>query len=89
MKSVTHLRTITLVAALGLGLTLAAHAAGQGEAEALNKAAVSLAQATQIAEKQDSGKTIAAEFDIEKGRPLWEIRVLGTESPRFSWRLFS
>ena len=78
MKSVTHPRTITLAAALGLGLTLAAYAAGPGEAEALNKATVSLAQATQIAEKQDSGKTIAAEFDIEKGRPLWEIRVLGT-----------
>ena len=78
MKPVTHLRTIASAIALGLGLTLAAHAAGPSEAEALSKATVSLAQATQIAEKQDSGKTIAAEFDIEKGRPLWEIRVLGT-----------
>ena len=45
--------------------------------ELLNKATVSLTQATQIAEKQEQGKTISAEFDIEKDRPLWEVKVLG------------
>ena len=79
MKNTTHIRTITLAAALGLGMTSAAHAVGPREAEALSKATVSLSQATEIAEKQESGKTIAAEFDIEKNRPLWEVKVLGNE----------
>ncbi len=75
MKTTTHIRTITLAAALGM--TLAAHATGSREAEALNNATVPLAQATQIAEKQEPGKTISAEFDIEKDRPLWQVKVLG------------
>jgi uncharacterized membrane protein YkoI len=77
MKTTTHVRTITLAAALGFGMTLAAHAVGPREAEALNKATVQLTQATQIAEKQEPGKTISVEFDIEKDRPLWEVKVLG------------
>ncbi len=77
MQTTTHIRIITLAAALSLGMPLAAHAAGPREAEALNKATVTLTQATQIAEKQEPGKTISAEFDIEKDRPLWEVKVLG------------
>lgn len=80
MKTTTHIRTITLaVAALGLGMTLAAHAVSPREAEALNKTMVSLTQATQIAEKQEPSKTISVEFDIEKDVPLWEVKVLGKE----------
>ena len=66
-----------MATALGLGIPLAANAVGPREAEALNKTTVTLAQATQIAEKQEPGKTISAEFDIEKDRPLWEVKVLG------------
>ncbi len=80
MKTTTHIRTITMVvAALGLGMTMAAHAVSPREAEALNKTMVSLAQATQIAEKQEPSKTISVEFDIEKDVPLWEVKVLGKE----------
>ena len=77
MQTTTQIRIITLATALGLGMPLAANAAGPHEAEALNKATVTLAQATQIAERQEPGKTISAEFDIEKDRPLWEVKVLG------------
>ncbi|MHB8729304.1 MAG: PepSY domain-containing protein [Sulfuricaulis sp.] len=80
MKTTTHIRTITLaVAVLGLGMTMAAHAVSPREAAALNKTDVSLTQATQLAEKQEPGKTISVEFDIEKGVPLWEVKVLGKE----------
>jgi uncharacterized membrane protein YkoI len=80
MKTTTHIRTIALAAAaLGLGMTMAAHAVSPSEAEALNKTMVSLTQATQIAEKQEPGKTISVEFDIEKNVPLWEVKVLGKE----------
>ena len=79
MKTTTHICTTTLAAVLGLGMTLAAHAVSSSEAEALNKATVSLTQATQIAEKQEPSKTISVEFDIEKNLPLWEVRVLGNE----------
>jgi len=76
MKTTTR-RSITLAIALGVGMSLAAEATGPRETEALNKATVPLTQAVQIAEKQEPGKTISAEFDIEKDRPLWEVKVLG------------
>ncbi len=79
MKTTTHICTTTLAAVLGLGMTLAAHAVSSSEAEALNKATVSLTQATQIAEKQEPSKTISVEFDIEKNLPLWEVKVLGKD----------
>ena len=77
MKTITPIHTLTLAAVLGLGMSSAVQAAGSREADALNKATVSLSQATQIAEKQEPGKTIGAEFDIEKDRALWEVKVLG------------
>ncbi len=77
MKTTTSIRTLTFAAVLGLGLSSTVYAVGSREAEALDKATVSLAQATQIAEKQEPGKTIGAEFDIEKDRALWEVKVLG------------
>ena len=77
MKTTTSIRTLTFAAVLGVGLSSTVYAVGSREAEALDKATVSLAQATQIAEKQEPGKTIGAEFDIEKDRALWEVKVLG------------
>ena len=71
-----QLNTISIAIALSLGTIVSAHAAGSREAEALDKATIQLVQATQIAEKQESGKTIKAEFDIEKDKPLWEVKVL-------------
>ena len=58
-----QLNTISIAIALSLGTIVSAHAAGSREAEALDKATIQLVQATQIAEKQESGKTIKAEFD--------------------------
>lgn len=59
-------------------MALSVHAQGTREADIFAKATVSLSQATQLVEKQDQSKTIGAEFDIEKGRPLWEIKTLGS-----------
>lgn len=78
MKTKLDLRAISLATVLGLATVLTAHAAGPREADALAKATVSLSQATQIAEKQESGKTIGAEFDIEKDKGVWEIKVLSS-----------
>jgi len=77
MKTTTPIRTLTLAATLGLAMSSSAYAVSSREAEALDKATVSLTQATQIAEKQEPGKTIGAEFDIEKDRAIWEVKVLG------------
>jgi len=77
MKTTTSIRTLTFAAVLGLGMSSTVYAVGSREADALNKSTVSLTQATQIAEKQEPGKTIGAEFDIEKDRALWEVKVLG------------
>lgn len=77
MKTTLSVSTLTLAITLGLGMSSVAHAVSSREADALNKSTVSLAQATQIAEKQEAGKTIGAEFDIEKNRAIWEVKVLG------------
>ena len=77
MKTISRINALTLAAALGLGTTFAVHAAEPLEAQALAKATVSLSQASQIAEKQEAGKTIGAEFDTEKNQAIWEIKVLG------------
>lgn len=82
MKTPTSISKLTLALTLGLGLSSAAYAVNSREADALNKSTVSLMQASQIAEKQESGKTINAEFDIEKDRPIWEVKVLGNAGVR-------
>lgn len=66
------------VLAAAIGSSVAAHADGMHEADLLAKASISLSQAAQLAEKQDQSKTIHAEFDVEKSRPLWEIKTLGS-----------
>lgn len=77
MKTPKTINMLTLAITLGLGFSSTANAASSREADALNKSTVSLTQAAQIAEKQEPGKTINAEFDIEKDRPIWEVKVLG------------
>ena len=46
------------------------------EDKALGSATVSLVQAVDIGEKKGQGKTAGAEFDIEKDRPIWEVKIL-------------
>jgi uncharacterized membrane protein YkoI len=65
---------IVPTAALVLTVCLPAQAAS--EAEMLASAKVLLPQAVQIAERQEPGKAIGAEFDIERGKPIWEVQVL-------------
>jgi uncharacterized membrane protein YkoI len=73
--------TYALVAATVVCLGGAAHAeaATSREAQALASATVSIVNAVDIGEKQGKGKTVGAEFDIEKGLPIWEVRILGAE----------
>lgn len=75
MKTTLSMSMLTL--AITLVLSSTANAVSSREADALNKSTVSLMQASQIAEKQEAGKTINVEFDIEKDRPIWEVKVLG------------
>lgn len=76
MKTKLSISTLTLAVTLALGMSTA-NAVSSREADALTKSTVSLTQAAQIAEKQEQGKTIGAEFDIEKDRGIWEVKVLG------------
>lgn len=70
-----------LVAATVLSLAGAAHAqaATSREAQALASATVSIVKAVEIGEKQGQGKTVGAEFDIEKGLPIWEVKILSAD----------
>ena len=74
----TTLRNRVLVTAMGFTASFAVHAVEPTEGEMLTKAIVSLTQAVQIAEKQEAGKTIGAEFDVENNKAVWEIKVLGS-----------
>ena len=77
MTTTFTLRNLVVVTTLGLTASFAVDAAGPRESEMLAKATVSLTQAAQIAEKQGAGKTIGAEFDVEKDKAVWEVKVLG------------
>jgi len=73
--------TYAVVAATAVCLGGAAHAeaATSREAQALASATVSIVRAVDIGEKQGHGKTVGAEFDIEKGLPIWEVKILGVD----------
>ena len=73
--------TYAIIAATVACLGGAAHAqaAASREAQALASATVSMVRAVEIGEKQGQGKTVGAEFDIEKGLPIWEVKILGAD----------
>ncbi len=73
--------TYAIVAATVACLGGAAHAeaATSREAQALASATVSIVKAVDIGEKQGQGKTVGAEFDIEKGLPIWEVKILSAD----------
>jgi uncharacterized membrane protein YkoI len=54
-----------------------AQATSSKEADALSAAKVSLVQAVDMLEKDGKGKTVGAEFDIEKDIAIWEVKMLG------------
>lgn len=76
MNKRRHIYAWALAAAIVFGATANVQGASSREAQALGSATVSLTQAVEIGEKQGQGKTIGAEFDIEKERPVWEVKVL-------------
>ena len=78
MMKTLRISSLILTTALATGASLSVRADDMHEADQLAKAKVSLGQAVQLAEKADQGKTLDAEFDIEKGHPLWEIKTLGS-----------
>jgi uncharacterized membrane protein YkoI len=55
----------------------AVHATSSKEADALSAAKISLVQAVDMLEKDGKGKTVGAEFDIEKDIAIWEVKILG------------
>ena len=55
-----------------------AQALNSRESKALAGATVSLSQAVDIGEKQGLGKSVGVEFDIEKDRALWEVKILNS-----------
>lgn len=69
--------SLAFLAIVSFGGLAHAQALNSRETQALSRATVSLSQAVEISEKQGLGKSVGAEFDIEKGRALWEVKVLG------------
>jgi uncharacterized membrane protein YkoI len=62
-----------------LGVATHAEATTSREDQALASATVSIAEAVEIGENKGQGKTVGAEIDIEKGLPIWEVRILGAD----------
>jgi uncharacterized membrane protein YkoI len=70
-----------MVAATALCLAGVAHADSgtSHEAQALASSAISIVKAVDIGEKLGHGKTVGVEFDVEKGLPIWEVKILGAD----------
>ncbi len=69
---------LAILAMVSFGGLAQAQALNSRETQALSSATVSLPQAVEIGEKQALGKSVGAEFDIEKGRAVWEVKVLNS-----------
>ena len=82
MNKTLRVSSLILGTALATSASLSVRADDMHEADQLAKAKVSLGQAVQLAEKPDQSKTLNAEFDIEKGHPLWEVKTLGAAGVR-------
>lgn len=77
MNIVNPAYVTALVVFMNLAVINTAHAASSKEADALTAAKVSLVQAVDMLEKDGKGKTVGAEFDIEKDIAMWEVKMLG------------
>lgn len=78
MNKHQHIYSVAFLAMVSFGGLAQAQALNSRETQALSGATVSLSQAVEISEKQALGKSVGAEFDIEKGRAVWEVKVLNS-----------
>jgi uncharacterized membrane protein YkoI len=76
MKKYQYVYSLAFLAMVSFGGLAQAQALNSRETQALSSATVSLSQAVEIGEKQGLGKSVGVEFDIERGRGLWEVKVL-------------
>jgi len=79
MKTTRPAYVIVAATVVLLGGAAHAQADTSREAQALASATVSIVKAVEIGEKQGQGKTVGAEFDIEKGLPIWEVKILSAD----------
>jgi len=79
MKNSLSTPAMLAATAICLGGAASAGAAVSREGQALASASISIAKAVEIGEQQGHGKTVGVEFDIEKGLPIWEVRILGAD----------
>ncbi len=79
MKNVNPGYVIALAIILNVAAISAVNATSSKEADALSAAKVSLVEAVNKLEKDGKGKTVGAEFDIEKDVPIWEVKMLGND----------
>ena len=78
MKKNHPIYSLALLAMVSFSSIASAEVLNSRETKALASATVSLPQAVEIGEKLAMGKSVGAEFDIEKGRAVWEVKVLNT-----------
>jgi uncharacterized membrane protein YkoI len=77
MNRIRTLSTAALAAAALVAFAPVSHAALRRHYDEALQAPVSLVQAVQTGERAGQGKTTGVEFDVENGRPIWEVKVLG------------
>ena len=82
MTKCKYVQSLAFLAIISLSGITEAQVLNARETQALSRAAVSLSQAVEISEKQGIGKSVSAEFDIEKGQALWEVKVLSASGLR-------
>ena len=78
MNKHPYIFSLAFLAMVSFGGLASAQALNSRESKALAGATVSLSQAVDIGEKQGLGKSVGVEFDIEKDRALWEVKILNS-----------
>jgi len=77
--------TATVAALLGIGVVQAGDNSTRHEAQAMEKAKISLSQAVRAAEKQSGGQAVSAEYELKSGNPAYyEVKVLSSDGQKLT-----
>jgi uncharacterized membrane protein YkoI len=77
--------TAAVASLLGIGAAQADDNSTRHEAQAMEKAKISLSQAVRAAEKQNGGQAVSAEYELKRGNPAYyEVKVLSADGQKLT-----
>ena len=83
MKNINKIIAATLISTGLLGASFTAQAESRGnsakEVAAMSEAKINMTRAVEIALEKVPGTVIEAEFEVEKGKSIWEVDVVNAD----------